>query len=182
MVAVLARHLAPAAPAWPPCLRDVPTDRLGVVAADTRRLRTAQGGLVPPAQCKPTVAKSTPVHRQQKRVRFAPATRTRTFPKTPQCMKGTLWQDAAAKETATRESWGCPHLREVQRRVPHLALLERQRRGRSNPRQERIRHAGILRAPGDRRYDPCLLAGDHSTSTAATTAGSNTRRQPGRAG
>ena len=182
MVVALARHFAPAAPAWPPRLRDVPTDRLGVVAAGARRSRTAQGGQVPPAQCRPTVVNSTPVHRRQKRVRFAPATRTRTFPRTPQCLKRVLWQDAEEKETATRESRGCPHLREVRCRVPHLALLERQRRGRSTPCQERIRHAGILRAPGDRRYDPCLWAGDHDTSSGATTAGSNRRRQPGRAG
>ena len=182
MVVALAKHFAPAAPAWPPRLQNVPTIRSGVAAADALGLRPAQGGPVPSPQCMPTVANSAPVHQQQKRVRFGPVTRTRTFPRTPQCMKRTLWQDAAAREIATRESWGCPHLQEVQRRVPQLALLEQQRRGRSPPRQERICPTGILRAPGDRRYVPSPPTGNCAPSSVAASAGSHARRQPGRAG
>ena len=80
--AALAMHFALAAPAWPPRLRIVLTNWLGIAAANALGIRPAQGGPVPPRQHVPTIVNGTPAQQPRKRVRFwpVPVTSIWTFP------------------------------------------------------------------------------------------------------
>ena len=100
--AALAMHFALAAPAWPPRWRMVPTNWLGIAAANALGLQPAQGGPMPPRQHVPTIVNGTPAQQPRKRVRFwsEPVTSIRTFPNlrlAPPCLKSALWHDGAAK-------------------------------------------------------------------------------------